>query len=467
MSSLRERLRPNCGAGIGKSKPLSSKPPKRDDEEEDDNKKKHKKVKDLLSKPTKAQLRKIQNLRRIPFIPLGATDAITEEKIETYDHMMDFNNEHEYGRYYKIDTFERLEEDNRNPFTNEPIDDDTLIEYDALLRKKLRGEGQLRGGSIPKAMMQEMAQSAYSGKTKLSVGPFKLFFSTPTLKFYKDDNAKLIVVSIRGTQLSDKNDLYADLLAFQGKLRTSERYQKDKQTIEKVQQQYPKTEYRYIGVGHSLGGAILDLFLRDGYILNGMSYNPLVEPRELGGNPKHYRIYHKDDPLYKLFGNMIPNVEVRTTAEPFWKYGLKYTLPEPLGDLFQLYDRHKLKIFKGGAIQSAFQTQLMELGIDPKHYLDMARKNADGKGYDVSTIDFSDDKTHKLRIERPDGKIVRFGRVGYNDFLIWYHLEANNQVPNGTAKAKQDRYWKSHTKLKGNWKQNEYSPNWLSLNILW
>jgi hypothetical protein len=321
----------------------------------------------------------------------------------------------------------------------------------------------MEGGAIHRNLLQQMAQSAYSGKTRLTIGQFKLIKSTPTLKFYNLDN--VIVVAIRGTQ--DQTDLAADTLAFQNKLRSSERYTRDKATMLEMQQKYPKKDYQYIGVGHSLGGAILDLFLRDGLIVSGLSYNPLVEPSELKGNPRHERIYHKDDPLYKLFGYMIPNVVVRTTAEPFWKYALKYMLPDPLGDLFQYYDRHRIRIFKGGAIQSAFQKQLIELGIDPDHYLDMARRNADYKGYDSSSIEFSDDKLHKLRIETPNGKTARFGRVGYNDFLILSHLEANKELKKGTAKAKQDRFWKSHTKIKGDWKEDPYSPNWLALNVLW
>jgi hypothetical protein len=321
----------------------------------------------------------------------------------------------------------------------------------------------MEGGAIHKNILQQMAQSAYSGSTRLAIGPFKLIFSTPTLKFY--NAGKTIVVAIRGTQ--DQTDVAADALGMINKLRTSERYKRDKATMIEMQRKYPKSEYRYIGVGHSLGGAILDLFLRDGLILNGMSYNAFVEPSELGGNPKHHRIYHKDDPFYQFIGYKIPNVEVRTTAEPFWKYALSYTLPFPLGDLFKFYDRHKIRIFKGGAIQSAFKKQLIELGIDPEHYLDMARRNAENNGYDPDCVEFSDDKIHKLSIETPEGKIVRFGRVGYSDFLISTHLEENNQVKKGTASAKQNRFRKSHSKIKGDWKDNQYSPNSLALNILW
>jgi len=317
--------------------------------------------------------------------------------------------------------------------------------------------------AIHKSLLQEMAQSAYSGKTKLVIGPFKLVFSTATLKFYLDEASKLIVVSIRGTQLTDPTDLNADFLAFQGKLRESERYRRDRETIEQFQKKYPKSQYRYIGVGHSLGGAILDLFLRDRYIQNGMSYNALVEPHEMGGNPLHHRIYHNKDFLYLLMGHKVPNIEVR--SDSFLKSFLK-TVTNPLSLVTDLYNKHSLGTFKGGAIQSEFKKQLIELGIEPSHYLEMARNNAEDKGYKPSTIDFSDDKTHKLRIEK-DGKIVRFGRVGYNDFLIWTHLEKNNQVKKGTAKAKQDRFWKSHTKIKGDWKENKYSPNWLALNVLW
>jgi hypothetical protein len=97
----------------------------------------------------------------------------------------------------------------------------------------------------------------------------------------------------------------------------------------------------------------------------------------------------------------------------------------------------------------------------------MARRNAADKGYDPKAVEFSDNNTHKLMITTPDGKVRRFGRVKYNDFLIWSHLEANKEVSKGTAEEKQDRFWKSHLKIKGDWKKDKYSPNWLALNILW
>lgn len=337
----------------------------------------------------------------------------------------------------------------------------------AQMRALYAAEGgyTMTGGAIPKDLLQQMAQSAYSGKTKKVIGAYHLVFATPTLKFYKKPDEHLVIVAIRGT--ADKEDIDADIKGLTGNLRSSDRWRRDRATMERVQKTYPRPQYRYIAVGHSLGGAILDLMLRDGLISSGMSYNPYVEPQEMGGNPLHLRIYHKDDPLFKWFGHKIPNVEVRTTAEPIWKYYLKSYLPAPLGDLFQLYDRHRVRVFKGGAIQPNFRKQLEEVGLDPDEYLKEVKAKAVHHGYDPSTIDFSDDRTHKIRMERPDGKIVRFGRVQYNDFLIWSHLETNNQVSKGTAHQKRSRFWKSHSKIKGDWKEDKYSPNWLSMRLLW
>jgi hypothetical protein len=94
-------------------------------------------------------------------------------------------------------------------------------------------------------------------------------------------------------------------------------------------------------------------------------------------------------------------------------------------------------------------------------------ENAERCGYDPDSIDFSDDNIHKVMIETPEGQIRRFGRVGYNDFHIWSHLEEQKEVPSGTAQQKRERFWKSHSKMKGDWKADDYSPNWLSMRLLW
>jgi len=195
--------------------------------------------------------------------------------------------------------------------------------------------------------MQQMARSAYPGKTSPTVGQFKLFFSTPSLKFYYKD--KTIVVSVRGT--FDAADGAADALLIVGKLNESDRYKRDLKTMEEVQRRYPTSEFRYIGVGHSLGGAIIDRFLRLGLLNNALSYNPAPEPQELGGNPMHRRVYHADDPIYTIAGRFIPNVEVRRGDPTFWGNLVKYGLPFGLGVLANAYFKHGLGTFRGGLSQ--------------------------------------------------------------------------------------------------------------------
>jgi len=55
----------------------------------------------------------------------------------------------------------------------------------------------------------------------------------------------------------------------------------------------------------------------------------------------------------------------------------------------------------------------------------------------------------------PNNKYVHFGDKRYEDFT---------QHKN---KDRQQNYLKRSSNIKGNWKNNKYSPNNLSMNILW
>lgn len=105
------------------------------------------------------------------------------------------------------------------------------------------------------------------------------------------------------------------------------------------------------------------------------------------------------------------------------------------------------------------EAQLTKLGISPSAYLREARQKASTIGY-TGTLNFSDKDEYKLMMEH-NGKQIYFGRVGYNDFLIYSRL--NKDI----AENRRQRFWASHLKIKGKWKQNPYSPNWLALGILW
>jgi hypothetical protein len=110
---------------------------------------------------------------------------------------------------------------------------------------------------------------------------------------------------------------------------------------------------------------------------------------------------------------------------------------------------------------------LEERGIDTKKYLTAARQLGKSHGYDPTAIQFSEVAPYKLQIESPAGKLVRFGRMPYNDYIQYSHQEACGNEPEGTAERMRERFWKSHSKMAGKWKTDDYSPNWLSMRILW
>ena len=77
------------------------------------------------------------------------------------------------------------------------------------------------------------------------------------------------------------------------------------------------------------------------------------------------------------------------------------------------------------------------------------------KGSDNAEIYISDRKDKKFCVVAPDGKTVHFGQKGYSDFT-----QHQNQ-------QRRDNYLARATGIKGNWKNNKYSPNNLAINLLW
>lgn len=115
----------------------------------------------------------------------------------------------------------------------------------------------------------------------------------------------------------------------------------------------------------------------------------------------------------------------------------------------------------------AFAKQLREVGIKPMEYIGAVRALAKKNGYDPVDVSFADTPEHKIAIKRPDGGITRAGRVGYGDFIIWSYMESHKMAPAGTAAKKRDTFRKSHSKIKGDWKADKFSPNNIALNLLW
>lgn len=115
----------------------------------------------------------------------------------------------------------------------------------------------------------------------------------------------------------------------------------------------------------------------------------------------------------------------------------------------------------GWKARRKFANQLKKKGVSPAEYILEARRKAKKLGLAYKHLGFSDDDKHKLMIPNADGSLVRFGAVGLGDHIL-YTLAKD-------AKADEHRkhYLQRATKIRGDWKKDEYSPNSLAIGVLW
>jgi hypothetical protein len=109
---------------------------------------------------------------------------------------------------------------------------------------------------------------------------------------------------------------------------------------------------------------------------------------------------------------------------------------------------------------------LRTLKIDEDYYLNKCRERAKKHGLNYHTLELSNCKNKKLSIRNDDGKKINFGSATNKDFIIWSILEFRGDVEKGYAWKKQNVFHKSHEAMHYD-KDNKYSPNALSLAILW
>lgn len=219
-------------------------------------------------------------------------------------------------------------------------------------------------GPLPQlSILQQIAKAAYSTSPPQDIGPFKLRSSTPTLKFYvltepsDQRHIDTVIVGIRGTNTSDKQDLYADAKLALGQLEETPRWKKDLDDFNAFMSRLPdRQSVDVYGVGHSLGGAVLDAFLKKGLIKQGVSYNPAISSGDAQKDIPNRRIYQDGDPLLAIMGRSAKNVEIRPKKqkkESIWgkvanaaSYFIPYVGLVKKG--MDTLDAHALDNFTGG-----------------------------------------------------------------------------------------------------------------------
>jgi hypothetical protein len=324
---------------------------------------------------------------------------------------------------------------------------------------------RLSGGVPHQSTLHKMALASYNPELTGDIDGFELIEKHPTIRFYGKENE--IVVAIRGTQgsLVDE-DWRANYTLATGYIRSTDRFKKDLKIIEAFQKEYPKDEYKYYGVAHSLGGALLDQFIDLGFIRQGVSYNPAVNVSDLGKHLPVKRIYIDKDPLYNIFGRLLTDAPEVRKGEPdsLWLQLGKWAggVTGLASHISSYLKNHKISdpVFEGGSTL-AVSNWVRKFGLTPEAYLKEARLRAKAHGYPYKLLGFADDGVHKLAIPNHEGKIIRFGRVGNGDHILYSHTDK------ALAEKKKNVFHKSHSKIKGDWKSNPFSPNNLALRILW
>jgi len=119
-----------------------------------------------------------------------------------------------------------------------------------------------------------------------------------------------------------------------------------------------------------------------------------------------------------------------------------------------------------------FKNYLKSFKITENNYMINARIKAGNAGYDENKLFFADDGIHKLLYDSKAGKI-KFGRVGYKDYIIYKFIAHNEKnifkkkKLDEEAEMYRDRFQKSHKAISIKHKLGNLSPNELALKILW
>ena len=131
----------------------------------------------------------------------------------------------------------------------------------------------------------------------------KLKYNSDTFDVYIDEKLKVILITIRGTKPTSMGDLYADYKIAWNNLQASNRFKTDIKRMDEIIKQYKPSQYLYFITGHSLGGAIVNEFIRRyPFIKYATTFNGASQPQDIKiqNNDKVKRIYINKDFLYRF-----------------------------------------------------------------------------------------------------------------------------------------------------------------------
>lgn len=162
-----------------------------------------------------------------------------------------------------------------------------------------------------------LTKTSYSAKPGTTVGDYRLEVNTPTVDGWV--NGHNVVITVRGTVVTDFQDLSADAHLVVNRLSKTARYAKDKAVVAKILERFPPNMYNIYLAGHSLGGAIVNQLKRDfPAIKGGQTFNAAFQLKDLVDQGRGIkRKYTSTDPLYKAGGHLFDDVAVHNTTADF------------------------------------------------------------------------------------------------------------------------------------------------------
>ncbi|CAK6624541.1 lipase [Cafeteriavirus-dependent mavirus] len=182
----------------------------------------------------------------------------------------------------------------------------------------------------------KLTQTTYNSPVSSSNG-WKNIYSNERVRVYKKKD--VIIIAVRGTDKTNKEDLNDDLAIVKGTLDKSPRFLELKKIYEAALEQFPNA--KIILTGHSLGGGMV-IELSKYYPVQGVLFNPAINLNNLRSssynlkNIQTHIIEH--DPL-ALTSSFLPNVS---------KYKFPFKLTGTPNDHIKA---HELKTFLGGRLR--------------------------------------------------------------------------------------------------------------------
>jgi hypothetical protein len=112
------------------------------------------------------------------------------------------------------------------------------------------------------------------------------------------------------------------------------------------------------------------------------------------------------------------------------------------------------------------QNYLKTFGMDDEYYLNVAKSYAGLHGYEPKYLSLATDNKHKLRYKHGN-KHIQFGSTNNLDYIILTFLEGIDELTEDVAFSRRHQYLKRSEGIKGDWKEDKFSPNNLARKIIW